>query len=219
MLWLHSQRSHTQIMGSQKDVFSDGGLIESLKTTTGSDAAIRFLYREHFTLLIRYVMANSGSSQDAEDVFQEVIVAFVSLVRAGKFRGESSVKTFLFSLNKNIWLNELKRRGRAEAREEKYEKQNSQPDVTPDLAMEISQTKAELMKAIGQLGENCTKILLLFYFENRSMKDVLTHLPYENEQVVRNKKSKCLKKLEELITGNATLYRQLKNYLHERASL
>ena len=99
-------------------------------------------------------------------------------------------------------------------REEKYEKQNEQPAVTADVAMEMGQTKVDLMKVIEELGENCKKILLLFYFENRSMKEIVAHLPYENEQVVRNKKSKCLKKLEQLITNDTNLYRQLKNYLH-----
>ena len=214
MLWLQKEIVHLQIMVLRKEAFTDAELIHSLMTDTGTEAAIRFLYREHFELLSRYILNNSGNEQDAEDIFQEVIVAFINLVQAGKFRGESSIRTFLFSLNKNIWLNELKRKGRAMIREEKYEKQNEQHEVTTDVAMEMGQTKVNLMKVIEELGENCKKILLLFYFENRSMKEIVAHLPYENEQVVRNKKSKCLKKLEQLITNDTNLYRQLKNYLH-----
>lgn len=214
MLWLQKPIVNVQMKVLKRESFSDQELIGSLKEVSQTDAALRFLYREHFEFLSRYVINNSGSEQDAEDIFQEVMVAFINLVRAGKFRGESSIKTFLFSLNKNIWLNELKRRGRAEAREVKYERLNEQHDVTADIAMEQGQTKAQLMQAIEGLGENCKKILLLFYFENRSMKEMLAHLPYENEQVVRNKKSKCLKKLEEIVTGNKTLYQQLKNFLY-----
>lgn len=198
----------------RKQIFTDAELISSLVGRSGSDNAVRVLYREHFGLLSRYILNNSGNEQDAEDIFQEVMVAFISLVQAGRFRGESSIRTFLFSLNKNIWLNELKRRGRAMAREEKYEKQNGPGEITADIAIELQQTKDDLMKVINELGENCKKILLLFYFEERSMKEILEHLPYENEQVVRNKKSKCLKKLEQIIAGNTNLYHQLKNYLH-----
>jgi len=198
----------------RKESFTDAELVDSLVQSNNSDAAIRFLYREHFELLSRYVLNNSGSEQDAEDIFQEVIIAFVNLVKAGKFRGESTIKTFLFSLNKNIWLNELKRRGRAMAREEKYEKLNEQSSLTADQSMELRQSKADLLKVMDELGENCKKILLLFYYENRSMKEIVEFLPYENEQVVRNKKSKCLKKLEQLVTGNKNLYVQLKNYLN-----
>ena len=197
-----------------KETLTDAEIIGNLMNDRQTDDTLRFLYRHNYELLSRYVNNNSGNEQDAEDVFQEVMVAFINLVKAGRFRGESSIKTFLFSLNKNIWLNELKRRGRAMVREEKYEKRSGTEEATIDVAMELRQTKAELMKAINELGENCKKILLLYYFENRSMKEIVSALPYENEQVVRNKKMKCLKKLEQLVTANKTLHHQLKNYLH-----
>ena len=47
------------------------------------------------------------------------------------------------------------------------------------------------------------------------MKEILSSTGYENEQVVRNKKYKCLKKMEELIKADANLYHQLKTLLHE----
>lgn len=198
----------------RNETFSDGEIIHNLTTGQQTSACIRYLYREHFGLLSRYVVNNSGSEQDAEDIFQEVMVAFINLLKAGRFRGESSIRTFLFSLNKNIWLNELKRRGRAVAREEKYEKGMNREEQTVDIAMEVRQTKQELLNTLEALGDNCKKILLLFYYENRSMREILAELPYENEQVVRNKKSKCLKKLEALVKSNPALYNQLKNYVH-----
>lgn len=213
MLRLQKSSLHVQMKVSGNEMFTDAELLSSLRNAR-LEEALSFLYREHFDFLSRYIVNNSGSEQDAEDVFQEVMVAFINLVQAGKFRGEASIKTFLFSLNKNIWLNELKRRGRASAREERYEKQHEQREMTVDLAMELQQTRAELMNTLEALGENCKKILLLFYFENQSMKEIADQLPYENEQVIRNKKSKCLKKLGELVTGNKTLYQQLKHFLH-----
>ena len=203
------------MMVLRKETFTDAEIISNLANDHQTSATIRFLYRENFGMLSRYILNNSGNEQDAEDIFQEVMVAFIHLLKAGKFRGESSIRTFLFSLNKNIWLNELKRRGRASLREEKYEKNMNREEQSAGIAMELQQTKQDLLKTLESLGENCKKILLLFYYENRSMKEIVNELPYENEQVVRNKKGKCLKKLEELVKGNQTLYDQLKNYIHE----
>ena len=70
------------------------------------------------------------------------------------------------------------------------------------------------MKVLETLGDHCKKILVLYYYENQSMKEILAALHYENEQVVRNKKYKCLKKLEELIKNKPGLYQQLKNLLY-----
>jgi RNA polymerase sigma factor (sigma-70 family) len=160
------------------------------------------------------VVNNNGSWDDAQDIFQEVMIAFINLVKAGKFRGEASIKTFLYSLNKNIWLNELKKRGRAEVREMKYETAADKMEPGMNSVLETRESNEKLMKLMNELGETCKKILLLYYYENQSMKEILTSLNYENEQVVRNKKYKCLKRLEELVTENKPLYHQLKNLLN-----
>jgi RNA polymerase sigma factor (sigma-70 family) len=193
---------------------TDAEVIDNLLRNRDVDPSLKFLYRSHYEFLGRYVVNNNGSWDDAQDIFQEVMVAFINLVRAGKFRGEASIKTFLYSLNKNIWLNELKKRGRAQVREMKYEKASDKMEQGTNLALETRETNQELMKLMNELGETCKKILLLYYYENQSMKEILTSLNYENEQVVRNKKYKCLKRLEELVTENKSLYHQLKNLLH-----
>src|ERR1700755_1797743 len=112
--------------------FSDEELIRSLQSGQNRNEATRFIYQHFFDGLSWYILNNRGSLQDAEDIFQEVTVNFISLVQLNKFRGESSVKTFLFSLNKYTWLNELKRRGRAMVRAEKYEseKDTDEKDVS-----------------------------------------------------------------------------------------
>lgn len=194
--------------------FPDQELVDNLRAGKRMDETIKAIYRGHFDSLSWYVMNNSGSRQDAEDVFQEVVVNFIDLVQKDKFRGESTVKTFLYSLNRHTWLNELKRRGRALAREEKFEKgqERTEPDSHHQLA--DREGKAEVLRLVGELGETCKKILLLFYYENMPMKEILAVTDYDNEQVVRNKKYKCLKQLEQMILEKPSLKETLKNLLH-----
>jgi len=194
--------------------YSDQELLQLIRSGSGMDAAVRMLYGSYFDFLGIYVQQHSGSDADAEDVFQEVIVAFIDLVQRDKFRGESSIKTFLFALNRNIWLNELKKRKRAAARETKYEREQSTED--PGVAHYIGarEGRQQLMEVIGRLGSVCQQILLAYYYEGLSMKQILEQLKYENEQVVRNKKHKCMKKLDELIQSDALLANNLKAILH-----
>jgi RNA polymerase sigma factor (sigma-70 family) len=201
-------------MAVHSKLFTDGELISNLTENVSVDDSIRFLYRQYFDFLKTFVISNSGDIHDAEDIFQEVIISFISLVKAGKFRGESSVKTFLYSINRNLWLNELKKRGSSQQRELKFEHGKEENDATAGLAIESRETSQRLMAAIGELGETCKKILVLFYFESCSMKEILGAVNYENEQVVRNKKHKCLKKLEETIRSDKVLYQQLKQYVN-----
>ncbi|SHF45779.1 RNA polymerase sigma factor [Flavisolibacter ginsengisoli] len=201
-------------MDSRTGSYSDAELLSNLLNNESVDNSIRFLYRQHFEFLSTYVLNNSGDIQDAEDIFQEVIVSFINLVKAGKFRGESSIKTFLYSINRNLWLNELKKRGRAQLRELRYEQVKEEQDLSSSLAIESREASVRLMATLNQLGETCKKILVLFYFENLPMKEILGALHYENEQVVRNKKYKCLKALEEMIRSDKTLYEQLKQFVN-----
>lgn len=192
----------------------DAELLDAIRHEKNLDMAIRSVYRDHFENLTWLVKNNSGNQQDAEDIFQEVLVNFISLVQKDKFRGESSIKTFLFSMTKHTWLNELKKRGRSEARELKYEKAQDKEEADVSNLMSDREEKKQVMDLVAQLGDTCKKILVLFYYENRSMKEILSSLEYENEQVVRNKKHKCLKKLEQMITSTPALLQTLKNMLH-----
>lgn len=194
--------------------FPDPELLANIRKGEKMEETVKAIYRDHFASLSWYIMNNSGSRQDAEDIFQEVLVDFISLVQQDKFRGEASVKTFLFSLNRYSWLNELKRRGRALAREEKFEK--GQDRVEADISQVLigREDKAGVMRLIEALGEACRKILVLFYYENRSMKEILAYTDYENEQVLRNKKYKCLKQLEMRLKENPLLKETMKNWLH-----
>jgi len=193
--------------------YSDQELLHLVRTGEGVDEGVRFLYRNYHEFLGIYIQQHSGTNEDAEDIFQEVVVAFIDLVRKNKFRGESTIKTFLFALNRNIWLNELKKRKRSVVREMKFEQ--SKPGEEAGIADYISarEGRHELMNIISSLGQVCQQILVAYYYQNLSMKEILEQLHYENEQVVRNKKHKCMKKLEELLHANPHLMKSLKTIL------
>lgn len=191
--------------------YADRELLTAIRSGQYVNLVLKFLYRQYFEGFSVYIEQNNGSRQDAEDVFQEVLVSFLELVRLNKFRGDSSVKTFLFSLNRNIWLNELKRKGRAQVRELKFEK--AKDDKDPDTAQMIigRESRKQVMEIIERLGDGCKKVLLAFYYQNLSMKEICEQTEYESEQVVRNKKYKCLKQLEQMLVENPTLAKTFKN--------
>jgi len=193
--------------------FSDKSLIEAIRSGSDTDDAIRHLYRTQLGLTVAYIKQNSGTDEDAEDIFQEVVLSFMDVVRKDKFRGESSVSTFLYALTRNIWLNELKKRGRAKIRDEVFEKEKDQTAVDVGHLMVNRELKSQLMAQVDKLGETCKKILLAVYFENQAMREILQNLKYENEQVVRNKKYKCLKQLEQMLVSQPALAKTLKSVL------
>jgi len=189
--------------------YTDVELIAAIGDKTDLNKAILFLYQRYSETTSSFIMSYGASRQDAEDVFQETVVSFIEIVKKGKYRGEASVKTFLVSVAKNIWLNETKRRERSGYREKQFESGRDQKEE--DISQQIGdlEKKRQLRELLNKLGEPCRKILLLFYYENLSMKEMVDHLPYENEQVVRNKKYKCLQQLTGFIKDNPSIARQI----------
>jgi len=189
--------------------YTDAELITAISNEKNLNSAILFLYQRYCESTRSFIMSYGGNQQDADDVFQETVIAFIDTVTKGKYRQEASVKTFLASVARHIWFNELKKKERAGLREKRFEstRDQQQEDVSQQIG-DLEQ-RQQLRDIMQQLGEPCQTILLLFYYENLSMKEITHHLPYENEQVVRNKKYKCLQQLTGMIKANPVIAGQL----------
>ena len=104
-------------------------------------------------------------------------------------------------------------------RNEQYESGISQ--VEADISEKLSQQEdLKLIQSLfEELGESCKRILLLFYFEDLSMKEICEQTEYSSEQVLRNKKYKCMKSLIERVKSSPNIYKQLQNALRNEAGL
>lgn len=193
--------------------FTDAEIIGALQGRKNVDAAVRYLYHTHFDSLAHFIKTNSGSEQDAEDFFHEALVVFIELIQQGKFRGDSSIKTFLYAVLRNLWLNELKKRSRLLQRETLYYDKSEKEERDIQSGIWQNEAKKQVLSLIEKLGENCKKILVLFYFEEMPMKDIFPAMGYESEQVARNMKYKCMKKLNELLDHDAAVKQSFKNLL------
>ncbi|HHM21319.1 MAG TPA: sigma-70 family RNA polymerase sigma factor [Bacteroidetes bacterium] len=181
-----------------KKTFSDQQIIAALlKGGKDGDAALRQVYVLNRSAVFDFVKKNNGTTEEAKDVFQDSIVAFYENIQAGKFKGESTVSTYIYSIAKFIWMNRLKRKGTGKKILTVLEVPEKDPGFFPTL---LEKEKEEsVLKIFNQLGTDCRKVLILHIYQHYSMKEIACEMQYENEQIARNKKYKCLKKLKSLI--------------------
>jgi RNA polymerase sigma factor (sigma-70 family) len=193
------------------NTLSDEEIISGLKGTD-LKAAVNVLYSMFFNDIVEFVMIKGGSAEDGADIFQEAILVLIEEVREEKFRRESKIKTFLYGISRNLWLMELRTRERRKKREETY--MLSEPMVEEVKFSKQDNSSLELM--FKEVGDVCRKILIGYYFENKSMKLLLKDFDFKNEQVLRNRKNLCMKKLKELLSSNKDLLKSLKTaYIYE----
>ncbi len=150
--------------------YSDAELIVALKQPDEMDAALKFLYNEYYGLLENYIINNKGTKEDAADVIQETIVAFIEIAEQNKFRGDASVKSFLYAIARNLWLTELRKRASSENRNQIFEKAKDtteQAVVEQLVQREYSGLIQQLFNKLGDKcdGYNCSCLFIMKIFQ------------------------------------------------------
>jgi len=65
------------------------------------------IYRKYSAELFGYLSSLTRSTSDAEDLLSEVFIR--ALTGLASFRGESSVRTWLYAIARNVWLEHLRK--------------------------------------------------------------------------------------------------------------
>jgi len=87
---------------------SDDSLVK--KSASGDLVAFKLLVDRHEGKVAGVVKSMLGATEEATDVGQEVFIRFFESLK--KFRGDSSVSTYLIRIAINLSLNEIKKRKR-----------------------------------------------------------------------------------------------------------
>lgn len=174
---------------------AESHIIEGLKL--GNSEAFEQLYTEYFGMIKYLVSRNGGGDADAEDVFQEAVYALYRKFKSENFTLKVKLKTYLYSVSRNIWLNELRRRGIRNARLKDYERYVEIGNMF-SLGWKAKREKAitDMEKAMKFLGDKCKDILLKYYYEHKSMSDIAVELGYTNADNAKNQKYRCLRQLK-----------------------
>jgi RNA polymerase sigma factor (sigma-70 family) len=160
----------------------------------GDSAAFKKVYEMHFGMVRHLITNNSGSVEDAHDIFQEAVVVLFEQVNSGRFEARASIKTWLYAVCRNKWLKQLEKRKR-QVRLVDFEK--VEPVVMPDEPQDDDQSLL-LRQSLERLGEGCRKLLVLFYYFRKSMEEIAAEMTYTNADNAKSQKYKCLQKLKSI---------------------
>lgn len=176
-------------MPKKKDIKT----VQALKVNLAG--AYKGLYREYFGMVKHFVVKNSGSEEDAKDVFQETMVGLFEWVNQPNFKLKAALSTLIYSIARNIWLKQLRAK-KSTARVRDFE-QYTQIEQEGFSEKEEEQM-GRLEKALDKLGEPCRGILHRFYYLRQSMKDIALAYDYGNPEHAKAQKYKCVQRLKVL---------------------
>ena len=176
---------------------SDAKILDLIRKGDDEES-LTVLYKANRRPVVSYVMKNSGTSDDGDDVLQEAVVVLWEKVRSGNFQYESKLSTFIMGTAKNIWMRRLARR-RKEVPEGRSVEDARSLDPSP-LEELIESDRARLVRdSLEKLGDPCKKLLLLFYWEECSLEEIAAKMGFANAETEKSKKYQCKKALERIL--------------------
>ncbi|HEY5824108.1 MAG TPA: hypothetical protein VIT44_07080 [Cyclobacteriaceae bacterium] len=76
----------------------------------GDEKALEFIYKKYYRMMTKMVITNSGTEDEARDIYQDALIVFWQKARSGKLVMTSKISTYVYSICQNLWRKELDRK-------------------------------------------------------------------------------------------------------------
>jgi RNA polymerase sigma factor (sigma-70 family) len=155
------------------------------------------LYKAHYPMILNLICSNSGTEQEAKDIYQEAVIAFYEKVQEPDFVLHCKVKTYLYAVSRRLWLKRLWEKKRYRGKIEEGEPfAGIEEEITDIEAKE--KTFQQMAMSLEDLGDPCKSILEAFYLRESTMESIRDMFGYSNTDTAKNQKYKCLQRLKKL---------------------
>lgn len=167
------------------------------------DPVITRLYRDHRTAFVRWAKGRSTITDDdaLADIFQDAILILWKNVQSGRLTElTASITTYLYGIGRNLLLERSRRPQMLSLPD------NAQlPDNFNGIAMSAEhemireEEHQQLNRALEQMGEPCTSILKLTYYEALKSDQIAAAMNYSTADVVRQQRKRCMDKIRDIL--------------------
>lgn len=185
-------------------------IIHSIRTGANS-IALEYLYDISLKKVRQYIMKNSGSKEDANDIFQDAVIVLFNQIQMNKFNEVYSIDAFLYSVARNLWIDKVRRSKKFTMFDSSIETTIHSQELD-QLQYLIQKEKSTAMKQVFKLlDEKCQRILSYVIYEKRSMKEIKDLMGYSSEDVAKTNHYRCKQYLSKLVKNDPSLLELLKN--------
>ena len=171
---------------------TDQHIIEAMRA--GNFSILNQVYKEHAPTIRSWIIKNNGHEEDAQDVFQEAIIALHQKANDHSFVLTCPLGALIFRICQNKWLNQLRKKNReTEVRNWEEERYKDESSLVPMLeAIEEEQIRQRKLDAcFQQLSELCQKLLQLL-ISGVSSGEAAVQLGMNDANTVYRRKNACV---------------------------
>lgn len=144
--------------------------------------------------VVKWVLNTGGSKEDAKDLLQESLMIFLENIEKGSFQQNSSIRTYILGIVKNLNLKRLRKHKNPPVALPKSdvlidESANSLSNMM--LTEKEEQINRSCQLLMESLSERCRQALQLYHFAKYSMKEVAEEMGFGNVQSAKNHVKRC----------------------------
>ncbi|MGV3464784.1 MAG: RNA polymerase sigma factor [Heyndrickxia sp.] len=140
-------------------------------------------------------------SNDVEDLVQEVFIRAIKGLES--FQGSASPKTWLFSIARNVAIDEIRKRKRNKWKELLSNEINKEPmdTHTPDFFLQLNEENKQLYQSIQALKDNYRDVLILRGINELTTEEAAAILNWSDNKV-RSTYHRAKKALQNQLGGS-----------------
>lgn len=166
-----------------------------------NELVLNHLYKEFLPRVKKMILKNSGTEDDAKDIFQDTVIIFYNHVKLNKFDEDKDIGGFLYSVARNLWINKVKKDNRFVQLDSVETWKGTEADALDDL---ISEEKTIVIaEVMNSIGEECKQLLKYSIYDQLSLKEIAAKMGYSSEGVAKTYNYRCKQKLINLVKDNA----------------
>lgn len=174
-------------------------IFDELKS--GSETAFKKVYEDNREKFLNFATKYELTQDELIDVYQDAYIVFHENILTGKLESlTSTLGTYLFSIGKFMIMDRLRKENKTVRSDRVLEIIREEEIELDDLEMDIEELTSRqrlLAMFFKELGEQCQKILTLFYYRGLTIDEIMNVGNYNNKNVVKSQKSRCLKTLRD----------------------
>lgn len=158
------------------------------------------MYEEAYPVIASFVSRQGGSKADAEDIFQDTIVAlFLKADRSGV----QDHTRYVIGIAKHLWLRKTKKALRVLPLDT-FEQSLTVPEEIIEL-----HTPSALFQLLQRVGKRCLDLLSDFYFSGYTIAEVAVRNGLGSTHSASVQKHKCVEKMRNVVKQKALNYDDL----------
>ena len=164
---------------------------------SGCEQSFRALVERYSPIVRSVARRRTGREDLADDVTQAVFIVLAK--KAGSIRSTQPLSAWLYRVTRYASIDALRRQAARQRHENEASKMGTSQDQ-PEQHAQWQEVQEHLELAVDKLGRSERQVILMRYYENRTLNEIATH-QHTSVATVHRRCERALKKMRRYLSG------------------